>query len=532
MITLNQVSLAFNDRLLFCDVNLILNTGNRFALVGANGSGKSSFFKLITGEEELSDGEILLPKNTSIGWLKQDQFRYEDTPILEVVLDGKPALAKALKEKEVLLLSDVWDEKTGFLFAELEEIVMHEDGYNAESDIATILEGLGIPEMYHRKPLSVLSGGYKLRVLLAQTLFQKPDILLLDEPTNHLDILSIQWLEKFLHRYEGLVVFISHDVQFINNVAHHILDIDYGEIRKYSGQYAKFLKEKQLISEQKLTEKKSAEEKIAHMQSFVDRFKAIATKAGQARSRMKMIDKIKIPDIINSTRVAPHLDFVPRRPSGKQVVKAEKLKKLFRDKLLFENLSFEIYRGDKIGILGENGKGKSTLIKILTGKVEHDEGSINLGAEVRLSYFSQDHHELLNYSTTILQWLSDAASGRSEQQIRQTLGQVLFSKDDVSKDILMLSGGEAARLLLAKVILEEPNLLILDEPTNHMDLETIDALGQALKRYTGTLLVVSHNRHFIETFANKIFYFSKNRGVQQYKGSYHECMADGVMEEQ
>jgi ATPase subunit of ABC transporter with duplicated ATPase domains len=320
MISFNKVGMAYGDRFLFCDVDLILNPGNRYALVGANGSGKSTFFKLITGEEVISFGDIIIPKEATIGWLKQDQFRYEDTPILDVVLQGKPLLWAAQKERDQLLLSETWDDATGFRFAELEETIMHYDGYQAAVEITGILEGLGISCDYHDKPLSALSGGYKLRVLLAQTLFQRPSILLLDEPTNHLDIISIQWLEKFLKtNFNGLVIFISHDVEFINNTADCILDIDYGEVRKYSGNYQKFNEEKKLIDEQKRVEKKSAEEKVAHMRQFVERFKAKASKAAQARSRMKMIDKIEIPDVVNSSRIAPYFNFIPKRPSGKQV---------------------------------------------------------------------------------------------------------------------------------------------------------------------------------------------------------------------
>ncbi len=532
MISLNELGMAFGTRFLFCDVNLTLNDGYRYALVGANGSGKSTFFKLITGEDELSLGEIIVPKEASIGWLKQDQFRYEDTPILDVVLQGKPTLWAAEQERNALLTSENWDDKAGFRFSELEEIIVHYDGYNAASEIASILEGLGIPAIYHDKPLNVLSGGYKLRVLLAQALFSRPSILLLDEPTNHLDILSIQWLEKFLKsNFSGLLIFISHDVDFINNVSNFILDIDYGEIRKYSGNYQKFLDEKKLISDQKLIEKKSAEEKIAHLQRYVDRFKAKASKAAQARSRMKMIEKIEIPDVLHSSRVSPHFKFTPKRPSGKQVCKVEGLKKSFQDKVLFEKLNFEIQRGDKVAIMGVNGKGKSTLLKVLTQQIEPDEGKVTWGSEIRLSYFSQDHHEELNHSVSVFHWLNDLATGCTEQQVRRALGQMLLTKDDVDKDILLLSGGEAARLLLAKVMLESPNVLILDEPTNHMDIETIEVLAQALHEYTGTLIVVSHNRHFIEAFANKIFYFSKTHGVQQFKGSYHDFVAKGLLDE-
>lgn len=525
MIALNQVGMTFGKKLLFCDVCLNLNDGTRYALVGANGSGKSTFFKLITGEEELSVGEITRPNDASIGWLKQDQFRFEDTPIIDVVMQGKMPLWQAMNEQEGLLASEDWDDKKGFRYAELEEVILHYHGYEARSEIAAILVGLGIDEKYHEKPLKALSGGYKLRVLLARTLFQQPSILLLDEPTNHLDILSIQWLEKYLKKeFKGLLIFISHDIKFIDNLADNILDIDFGEIQKYSGKYDKFLAEKALIQEQKNIEKKRAEEKIAHMQKFVDRFRAIATKAGQARSRMKMIEKIEIPDVVNSSRVAPHVAFVAKRPSGKIVNKITELTKLYQDKLLFENLNFEIHRGDKIAILGENGRGKSTLIKLIVGLVAADKGSCTWGSETRVSYFSQDHHDLLNHSVRVLDWIMEQSPGSTEQKNRQVLGQMLFNKDDVEKDILSLSGGEAARLLLGKVILEAPNVLLLDEPTNHMDIETIDALAKALREYTGTLIVVSHNRYFIEQFANRILYFSKHNGIQSFQSGYDELI--------
>lgn len=521
MIAFNQLSMAFGQKLLFLDVNLNLNDGNKYALVGANGCGKSTFFKLITGEEEVTSGEIIIPKDASIGWLKQDQFRYENTPIKDIVLQGKPALWDALHERDTLLSSDSWSDEKGFRLGNLEEIIAHYNGYTAESDAENILIGLGIPATYFEKPLKSLSGGYKLRVLLAQTLFQSPSILLLDEPTNHLDILSIRWLEKFLkNNYKGLVVFISHDQEFIDNLSDYILDVDYGEIRQYRPNYERFLTEKQLVVEQKLAEKKSIDAKVAEMQKFVDRFGAKASKAAQARSRVKMIEKIEIPDVKNSSRIAPHFQFTPKRPSGKQAFKAATISKSFKDKKLFKHLNFEGQRGEKIAIMGVNGIGKSTLIKILTGSVLPDEGTLTWGHEVHMSYFSQDHHELLNRSVSVLNWLTDVTSGCTDQQIRKILGQMLFVKDDVEKDILSLSGGESARLLLAKVILESPNLLILDEPTNHMDLETIEALANALRDYTGTLVFVSHNRHFIDKIAKRILYFGQNHQLIDYKGNY------------
>ncbi len=522
MIALNQLAMAYGQKLLFFDVNLTLNPGNCYALVGANGCGKSTFFRLLTGEEELTSGSIMIPKNTSIGWLKQDQFRYENTAILEIVLQAKPELWQALQEKEQLLASENWDDAMGYRFGELEEIIADNDGYTAVADVENILTGLGIASSYFDKPLKALSGGYKLRVLLAQTLFQNPSILLLDEPTNHLDIVSIRWLEKFLkNEFKGLVIFISHDLEFIDNLATYILDVDYGEIRQYRGNYARFLAEKKLMEEQKLIEKKSAEAKIADMQKFVDKFGAKASKAAQARSRMKMIEKIEIPDVKNSSRIAPHFHFSPKKNSGKQVLKVLNLAKSFKNKQLFKGLNFELNRGEKLAVLGVNGVGKSTLIKILTESLEADEGSATWGHEVNLSYFSQDHHELLNKSMTVLNWLYEIVSGVTEQQVRKTLGQMLFVKEAVEKDILSLSGGEAARLLLAKVILESPNLIILDEPTNHLDLETIEALAKALASYTGTVIFVSHNRYFVDKIATRLLYFSPDK-IQDYQGKYAE----------
>jgi ATPase subunit of ABC transporter with duplicated ATPase domains len=525
VIALNSVGMTFGLKLLFFDVNLNLNSGNAYALVGANGCGKSTFFKLITGEEELSSGDIIIPKDATIGWLKQDQFKYEDTPIADIVLHGKKDLFDAMQEKETLLSSESWDDAKGLRFGELEETIFHYDGYNAPTEIARILTGLGVLPEYHDKPLKSLSGGYKLRVLLAQTLFQKPSILLLDEPTNHLDIVSIKWLEGYLKTsFKGLLVFISHDIEFIDNVATSILDIDYGEVRKYPGKYTKFLAEKELLQEQKNIEKKSAEEKIAHLQKFVDRFGAKASKASLARSRMKMIEKIEVPDIVNSSRVAPKFTFTPKRASAKSVCKLNSISKTFKDKELFKNLNCEIKRHDKIAILGVNGRGKSTILKILLGIIPADEGSFEWGNETRVSYFSQDHHDLLKQSISALDWLNDNISGVTDQQVRKMLGQMLFTKDEVHKNILSLSGGESARLLLAKVMLELPNVLILDEPTNHMDIETIEVLANSLAKYTGTIIFVSHNRYFIEKIATRVLYFTENKGLKDVKGKYADVI--------
>lgn len=526
MIALNKLSMAYGQKLLFLDVDLNLNDKTRYALVGANGSGKSTFFKLVNGEEEPSAGQIIIPKDATFGWLKQDQFRYENTLIRDLVLQGNHVLWQALQERAELLTANTWDDNKGYRLAELEEIIAHHNGYTAISDAENILIGLGIATIYFEQPLKALSGGYKLRVLLAKLLFQRPTILLLDEPTNHLDIISINWLEKFLKKdYQNLVIFISHDQEFIDNLADYILDIDYGEIRQYSGNYKHFLAEKQLLAEQKLIEKKSMETKIAHMQKFVDRFRAKASKAAQAKSRMKMIGKIELPDIKNSSRIAPLFYFSPQRVSGKLVLKTEKLTKAYNNKQLFKDLNFEVQRGEKIAIMGANGIGKSTLIKTLVGIIPADHGISSWGQEVQVSYFSQDHHALLNKHLTVLQWLTDAVPTSTDQQIRKILGQMLFVQKDVEKDILSLSGGEAARLLLAKIILENANLLILDEPTNHLDLETVDALADALTSFSGTVIFVSHNRHFVLKIAKRILYFAQNHKVIDFKSNYTDFVA-------
>lgn len=527
MITLNQLGMAYGQKLLFFDVNFTLNAGKTYALVGANGCGKSTFFKLITGEEEPSFGEVIIPKDASIGWLKQDQFRYENTVLTDIVLEGRKSLWSAMQEKEALFAADVWTDAEGFRLAELDDLIYQQDGYNAPTQIERILVGLGIAVEYHTQPLSALSGGYKLRVLLAQVLFQNPSILLLDEPTNHLDIVSIQWLEQFLNtEYKGLVIFISHDIDFINNISDEIFDVDFGEIRKYPGVYTRFLAEKQLVQEQKLIERKSAEDKIAHLQKFVDRFGASASKATLARSRMKMIEKIEVPDALHSSRIAPTFHFVPKRPSAKLVCKVQGLAKQYPGRDLFHHVNFDIQRGNKIAIMGANGRGKSTLLKVMQGFIPADSGRVEWGNEVVISYFSQDHHELLNESITVWEWLNAIVSGQTEQQIRKVLGQMLFSKEQVHKNILALSGGEAARLLLAKVILDAPNVLILDEPTNHMDIETIDALAQAIAQYQGTVITVSHNRHFIAQFATRILYFTDGYGIKNFNGCYADLVAD------
>ena len=523
MITINNLAMNYGAKLLFTDVSLTLNPLDRYGLVGANGAGKSTFMKLLMKEEDPSLGEVNVSKNSRIGALRQDQFRFENTNIIDCVIAGKEALWDALKEKEKLIEADIWDDESGMRLGELEHIIMDNDGYVAEIFAEELLIGLGIKVEYHHQPLSVLSGGYKLRVLLAQALFNNPDILLLDEPTNHLDMMSIYWLENYLkEQYKGVLVFISHDVTFLNNVSTHTLDIDYGEIRQYTGNYDNFVQQKQAIIEQKLHEKSSAEKKIAQLQIVVDKFRA-GTRAMQSRSKAKQIERIEVPDIHKSSRVSPYFLFKQKRPSGKTVLKVEDIFKSYEEKKVLSKVRFTVNRGDKIIIIGPNGVGKSTLLKILLGRVQADSGTYEWGYEPHIGYFAQDHHELLNESMTVLEWLTRQAPEEIDNVLRSTLGKVLFRQDDSNKNILTLSGGEGARLLLAKIMLEEGNLLVMDEPTNHLDIESKEALRDALMKYEGTLLLVSHDRDFASHIATRVIAMSE-KGIVDFRGSYNEYL--------
>jgi ATPase subunit of ABC transporter with duplicated ATPase domains len=524
MITITDLAMSYGPKLLFTDVNLIINKGNRYGLVGANGAGKSTLLRVIAGEEEASFGEVSVMRNTRIGWLKQDQFRYENVSIINTVIAGKEELWSALQERDAIIAQEVCDDKAGYRLGELEEIILDNDGYNAEPFAAELLSGLGIKEEYHTQPLSVLSGGYKLRVLLAQSLFNNPDVLMLDEPTNHLDMISIYWLENYLkQKFKGSLVFISHDVAFLNNISTHILDIDYGEVQEYVGNYNFFAKEKCLIVERKLHERTYMEKKIAHMRVFVEKFRASATRSKQALSREKLIDKIEMPDIQKSSRASPNFEFKIKRPSGKVVIKVEDVAKSFGEKKVLNKVGFTILKGEKVVIVGPNGIGKSTLLKIILGKLAADQGNYEWGYEAQISYFAQDHHDLLNESMTAFDWLSNQATSELAGKIRTVMGRMLFRQDEAHKNILSLSGGEGARLLLAKIMLEEGNVLILDEPTNHLDIEAKDALKKALVQYTGTLIMVTHDRDFASNIGTRVLALSE-KGITDFKGKYKEYL--------
>mgnify|MGYP003450220911 CR=1 FL=1 len=520
MLVINNLSLSYGGRTLFSDVSLNLNPRQRYGIVGANGSGKSTFLRVVSGEEAASGGTVDAANKGRIGFLKQDHYKYEHDLIVNVVLQWRPELWAANQEKEQLLQLENFDDAAGMRLAHLEHIIAEQDGYTAETVAQSILSGLGIPEDKHYEEMHVLSGGFKLRVLLAQTLFGQPEILLLDEPTNHLDIAAIRWLEAYLKKdFKGVLLIVSHDHAFLNNLATSILDVDYGTITEYTGNFDAFVRAKTLASDQQLIEIKEQERKIAHMQAFVDKFKAKASKARQAQSRVKMIEKIEVTEMVASSRQAPYFNFQIKRPSGKQVLNVDYIEKSYGAHKVLSKVKFTINRGEKVGIIGQNGIGKSTLLKILRNVIPADKAAFEWGYETQIGYFSQDHHEILQEKISIYEWLQNQSHKVDDKVIRGVLGSMLFTKDDVHKRLDSLSGGEAARVLFANINLLQSNVLVLDEPTNHLDMETIDALAESLKNYQGTLMVVSHDRHFLDKICSRVIVLQHEK-ISDYELSH------------
>jgi ATPase subunit of ABC transporter with duplicated ATPase domains len=524
MIAVSDLGKAYGHQTLFEGVSIQFNPGNRYGLVGANGSGKSTFLKILAGDEIPSEGTVAMPKRLKLGVLKQDHFRYEHMPILEVAMMGNHDVWEAMVEKErILAIADT--EFDADRYAEVEDLILRNDGYTLEARAGEVLEGLGIPTEVHRQALSTLSGGFKLRVLLAQVLAADPDVLLLDEPTNHLDILSIRWMEKFMvDTYKGTALVISHDHRFLDNICTHIVDVDYETMILYPGNYNAFLSAKVENRDRKEAEIEKREAEIARHKEFVDRFRAKATKARQAQSKIKMIEKIVIDRLPTSSRRYPTFKFKQVRPSGRQALELEGISKSYGDKQVLKDVSLKVERGDRIAIIGPNGIGKSTLLKIAVGDVEADDGRTEWGYETYPGYFSQDHNEVPKGSKQSVEaWLWESVPGEPIGFVRGNLGMVLFSGDDVKKPIGSLSGGEAARLVFCKLSVTKPNVLILDEPTNHLDLEAIEALVEGLRSYDGTLIFVSHDRWFVSQLANRIFEISP-RGINDFRGTYDEYL--------
>lgn len=525
MLNISDLSISFAGNTLFADASFECSPGYAYAITGKNGSGKSSLLKVLSKEYQPSSGVISVPSDASLAILKQDHFLYEKYRIVDTVIAGKPELWNAMQMREKLLAKAELTEEDGFELIKIEDVLHRYDGYTAYSKAHELLEGLGIAPNKHLNLLESLSGGFKLRVLLAQTLFQNPDILLLDEPTNHLDITSISWLEKYLRNtFKGILIFVSHDKHFISKVATHILDIDYKTVTKYLGDYDRFLSKKAENAELKQKEKLSQESKIKELQSFVDRFGAKASKAKQAKSKQKQIDKIVVSDSLESDRISPAFDFKINRSSGKFPLKVENIYKQYGNNLVLNNISFECKRGERIAVIGANGLGKSTLLKVISNVIDDYKGTVEWGYEAQFEYFAQDHHEQIDDSNlSLFEWLQNNAATADSLKIRNVLGQMLFSGESSKKIIRNLSGGEAARLIFAKIMLAQANFLIMDEPTNHLDLESVEGLSDALIEYPGTLIFVSHDRDFVRKIATRILVLTKD-GLEDITMSYDEYL--------
>ncbi|KIL40175.1 ABC transporter ATP-binding protein [Gordoniibacillus kamchatkensis] len=505
MITVSNVTLRYGKRALFEDVNIKFTPGNCYGLIGANGAGKSTFLKILSGEIEPSKGEVSVAPGERIAVLKQNHYEFDEFEVLKTVIKGHARLYEIMEEKDALYAKPDFSEDDGMRAAELEGEFQELDGWQAESDAAELLLGLGIPTDLHNAKMKDLGGNEKVRVLLAQALFGNPNILLLDEPTNHLNLESIQWLENFLAKFEGTVIVVSHDRHFLNQVCTHIADIDFGKIQLYVGNYDFWYESSQLALKLTRDANKRIEEKRKELESFIARFSANASKSKQATSRKKLLEKLTLEDIRPSNRKYPFIKFQPEREAGKQLLQVEGLTKTIDGEVVLNNLSFTVNKGDKIALVGPNGHAKTTLMRILMGELEADSGTFSWGVTTSQAYFPKDNSDYFSNDLTLVDWLRQYSKDQDESFIRGFLGRMLFSGEEAMKKSSVLSGGEKVRCMLAKMMLSGSNVLLLDEPTNHLDLESITALNNGLIDFDGTMLFVSHDHQFIQTIANRIF---------------------------
>lgn len=523
MITLNKISKSFGSRILFDDVTITFNEGNRYGLTGPNGSGKSTLMKIIMGLEEPTSGSVILPDR--VGMLKQNIEDFHDDTVLDVVIMGNARLWEAMKERDSLYDLEMTDE-LGMRLGDLEGVIAEEDGYSADANAEVILEGMGIPQMYYRRKMHEIPTDIQFRVLLCQSLFGGPQALLLDEPTNHLDMESIGWLENFLHSYKGTLIVISHDRHFLNSVTTHIADIDYETIIIYPGNYDDMVEAKTAVRERSEADAKSKEKKIAQLREFVARFGA-GTRASQVQSRVREMNRLQPQELKKSNIQRPYIRFIPtEKAPGKIVVKAEGISKSYGDKQVIKQFNLEVHRGDKIGVIGNNGRGKTTLLKMLAQVMPPDKGTVEPGHQAIVGYFPQNHTETIDkkVSDNAFDWLKERRPGIYDQEIRSAMGKLLFGGDDAFKPVGGLSGGETARLILAGMMLSNHNVLIMDEPNNHLDLEAVSALAWGLNEYKGTVIVASHDRDLIDTVATKIIAF-ENDGIHFFDGPLEEYLA-------
>ncbi len=504
MIQASNITLRIGKRALFEDVNIKFTEGNCYGLIGANGAGKSTFLKILNGQIEPSKGEVVITPGQRLSFLQQDHFKYDAYQVLDTVIMGNKRLYEIMKEKEVIYAKEDFTEEDGIRASELEGEFAAMDGWEAEANAASLLNGLGIETELHYKQMSELNGGEKVKVLLAQALFGNPDILLLDEPTNHLDLEAIRWLEEFLINFENTVIVVSHDRYFLNKVCTHIADIDYAKIQLYSGNYDFWYESSQLMVKQMKEANKKKEEKIKELQEFIQRFSANASKSKQATSRKKALEKIELDDIRPSSRKYPYIDFRPSREIGNEVLSVENLSKTVDGVKVLDKISFIVGRDDKIAFVGPNTQATTLLFKILAGEEEPDEGTYKWGVTTNVSYFPKDNTKLFSGDETIVDFLMPFSPEKDVTYVRGFMGRMLFAGEEGSKKVNVLSGGERVRVLLSKMMIAGANILILDEPTNHLDMESITALNNGLIKFPGVALFTSPDHQFIQTTANRI----------------------------
>jgi len=530
-----NITMQFGAKPLFENVNVKFGEGFRYGLIGANGAGKSTFMKILCGALEASAGNVSKDPHERMAYLRQDQFAYEDMRVLDVVMMGHEEMWACMQERDAIYANPEATEDDYMKAADLEHHFAEYDGYTAESRAGELLLGVGIPTAQHDGPMSQVAPGWKLRVLLCQALFANPDILLLDEPTNNLDINTIRWLEDVLNARESTMIIISHDRHFLNQVCTHMADLDYGKITVYPGNYDDFMEASQQARERQSAANAKAKERIAELQTFVRRFSANASKAKQATSRMKLIDKLKPEDVKPSSRQYPWIrfDYDEKDKLHRQAVEVDNISFAYEgaERKIFNNLSFTINAGERIAVIGENGVGKTTLLKLLMGEVKPQFGEIRWAEKAKPGYYSQDHSALFQSETSLTDWISEYVraggyeGGDVETLIRGTLGRLLFSGDEVKKPVNVISGGEQGRMLFGKLMLLHSNVLIMDEPTNHLDMESIESLNTGLEKFPGTLVFVSHDREFVSSLATRVFEVKGDGRIVDYLGGYEDYLA-------
>jgi ATPase subunit of ABC transporter with duplicated ATPase domains len=522
LISTANITMQFGAKPLFENVSAKFGNGNRYGLIGANGCGKSTLMKILGGDLEPSAGQVMLEPGIRLGKLRQDQFAYEECAVIDTVIMGHEELWQVKKERDrIYSLADM-SEDDGMAVADLEVQFAEMDGYTADSRAGELLLGLDIPLDQHYGPMSALAPGWKLRVLLAQALFSDPDVLLLDEPTNHLDINTIRWLEGILVARNSTMIIISHDRHFLNSVCTHMADLDYGELRLFPGNYDEYMTAATQARERMLSDNAKKKVQIAELQQFVSRFSANASKAKQATSRARQIDKIQLEEVKPSSRVSPFIRFEQGKKLHRQAVTLKELTKGFGNQPVLHKLSVQIEAGERVAIIGPNGIGKTTLLQCMAGIYAPDSGEVKWTDSADVGYFAQDHSADFEEDVTLTDWMAQWTQG-GEQVIRGTLGRMLFSGDDIGKSVRVISGGEQGRMLFGKLILKKPNVMLLDEPTNHLDMESIEALNLALENYPGTLIFVSHDREFVSSLATRIIELSAD-GITDFSGTYDDFL--------